>query len=344
VAGATAEHADAVAQLLGNALLLRGACWQTYGCSALASASALAHLYCYGDVAATEDTALAYAQLVAHASERGGGRGEECAALLRWGAANLPLPAGRQLRRAALVTAHRCALHAGHLPACQEASSELAALSHPSQEVDLESRVEAAEALVETLLASSRLAEAASVANKLSDTCLQTGLQMHHVRMLLLLAQIHQAAGSPTTALAYVLSCRSLCAGLHMELVSALATTVLAELSLQLGSSGVAGMLTTLRGIMPLVLGQGSIALQARTNTAIAKCILRCADPQYLSENPDSVLRPLAAALDGYKIIGSWTRQAEVLYLQAMIFDSLGRVAERDAAAADFLHCETVVH
>lgn len=71
-----------------------------------------------------------------------------------------------------------------------------------------------------------------------------------------------QAAGSPTTALAYVLSCRSLCAGLHMELVSALATTVLAELSLQLGSSGVAGMLTTLRGIMPLVLGQGSIALQ----------------------------------------------------------------------------------
>lgn len=59
-------------------------------------------------------------------------------------------------------------------------------------QVDLESRVEAAEALVETLLASSRLAEAASVANKLSDTCLQTGLQMHHVRMLLLLAQIHQ--------------------------------------------------------------------------------------------------------------------------------------------------------
>ena len=59
-------------------------------------------------------------------------------------------------------------------------------------QVDMESRVEAGEALVESLLGCMRLGEAAALDNKLSDTCLRTGLQLHHVRVLLLLARVHQ--------------------------------------------------------------------------------------------------------------------------------------------------------
>lgn len=59
-------------QLLGNAHLLRGANWSTYGCSTLVSAAALTHLYCYHDVAAADDSQLAYAQLAQHAAEHDG--------------------------------------------------------------------------------------------------------------------------------------------------------------------------------------------------------------------------------------------------------------------------------
>ena len=61
-----------MAQLLGNAHLLRGANWRTFGGSTLVTASALTLLYCYHDVASADDGALAYAQLATHAAEHHG--------------------------------------------------------------------------------------------------------------------------------------------------------------------------------------------------------------------------------------------------------------------------------
>jgi hypothetical protein len=110
--------------------------------------------------------------------------------VLRAGAALHPLPVGRRLRTAALRAAHLTALHAANFDAAAEAAAELAALTRPAMDTDVEARVEAGEAAAAALLAGGHLTEAATLATQLASTCLSAGLHAPHVRVLLLLGQV----------------------------------------------------------------------------------------------------------------------------------------------------------
>ena len=109
--------------------------------------------------------------------------------VLRAGAALHPLPVGRRLRTAALRAAHLSALHAGNSGAAASAA-ELAALTRPAMDMDMDARVEAGEASAAALLAGGQLTEAAALATQLAATCLAAGLHAPHVRVLLLLGQV----------------------------------------------------------------------------------------------------------------------------------------------------------
>ncbi|KAK3246258.1 hypothetical protein CYMTET_44203 [Cymbomonas tetramitiformis] len=210
--------------------------------------------------------------------------------------------------------------------------------------VDVEARVEAGEAWVETLLACGQLEEAAAVTAELAAICHHKGLQLPWVKVLLLLARVHQAAGSVVCALPYALSCRNLCKELHLELLAAAATCTLAELCLALGKAccHVASLLAMLRASLPLVLGQGSMHLQVRTQLAIANCVLSSASPEELVADPDAALAPLAAAAEGAVKLGALRMQAEAYHLQAVVYNSLGRLEERDLAASHFQRCDHI--
>ena len=110
--------------------------------------------------------------------------------VLRAGAALHPLPVGRRLRTAALRAAHLSALHAGNSGAAAASAAELAALTRPAMDMDMDARVEAGEASAAALLAGGQLTEAAALATQLAATCLAAGLHAPHVRVLLLLGQV----------------------------------------------------------------------------------------------------------------------------------------------------------
>ena len=61
-----------------------------------------------------------------------------------------------------------------------------------------------------------------------------------------------------------------------------------------------------------------------------------------LAARPAAVLRPLQGAAAAFGRLGARAQQAEALYLQARTLHTLGRTAERDAAAAAALACDAV--
>ena len=80
--------------------------------------------------------------------------------------------------------------------------------------------------------------------------------------------------------------------------------------------------------------------LQARTQLAMAHCVLSDVTPAVLATNPEQALLPLAAAAEGFATLGAVLQQADALYLQAMTLNTLGRTAERDRVATAFVACQ----
>lgn len=88
-------------------------------------------------------------------------------------------------------------------------------------------RFEAEERAVRTLAAQGQAEAAAAAAQRLFSAASEAGQTLPAVRILLLLARVHWGAGAPLLALPYLLSCRSHCRQLHLDVLGAEAAVLL---------------------------------------------------------------------------------------------------------------------
>ncbi|GBG64458.1 hypothetical protein CBR_g44342 [Chara braunii] len=329
--------AGSVAKLAGTAHLLRAASWEIYGSASSARASALIHAYCYGDVASADDSCLAYVKL---ASQLAAHKGFAVAmASIRVAMRRFPLPANRRLRVMQLSLIHDQALNRGEMKLAEVASAQLNAVASPVDGVDMELKIEAGIRRARTLLATERIDQAAEVAYELFSRCYQTGLQIECPKVLLLFAEIYKAAGNAVVGLFYALACISQCQSFNMDVVWAAATVVLAELWLMLGASHAPQALSHLYKVLPIVLGHGGLELCGRTHLLIFKCQSHILTKDRVSSSPESLLGPLASAVKEFEAVEAYSLAAEAYYFQAVVFNDLNKMSERDEAAKNFQRC-----
>ncbi|KAL0018583.1 hypothetical protein WJX79_009184 [Trebouxia sp. C0005] len=241
-----------------------------------------------------EDQALAYAQLAQVAMSKKGYKA--AAEVLALADKHLPYSNSPALQAARLGLAHSRALHRRDVRHAALFASQLVGLADPTDSVSKTIIMDAQQAHVRTLLVAGRYDEAAEAARELFESCTEAGLQVQAVELLLLLGQIHEAAGAPLTALPYVLSCLLHSTVLHMDLLAADATCSLSRIWLAMGPAHGPQAVQQLRSVLPTVLGNADTDLQARVQLVLAQALLADATPAHLKADPEEVLQPLQAA------------------------------------------------
>ncbi|KAL0019066.1 hypothetical protein WJX79_009117 [Trebouxia sp. C0005] len=241
-----------------------------------------------------EDQALAYAQLAQVAMSKKGYKA--AAEVLALADKHLPYSNSPALQAARLGLVHSRALHRRDVRHAALFASQLVGLADPTDSVSKTIRIDAQQAHVRTLLVAGRYDEAAEAARELFESCTEAGLQVQAVELLLLLGQIHEAAGAPLTALPYVLSCLLHSTVLHMDLLAADATCSLSRIWLAMGPAHGPQAVQQLRSVLPTVLGNADTDLQARVQLVLAQALLADATPAHLKADPEEVLQPLQAA------------------------------------------------
>jgi len=177
--------------------------------------------------------------------------------------------------------------------------------------------------------------QAAAVANSLFSTCYKYNMQVENASVLLLLAEIHRKSDNAVLGLPYALASQSFCKSFNLDLLEASATLTLAELWLALGSSHAKRALSLVHQSLPIILGHGGLELCARAHIVLAKCHL--SDPKFsVAENPEAVLDPLNQATQDLQVLEYHEMAAEAYYLKAMAYNHLGKLDEREEAAACF--------
>ncbi|CAL2248800.1 unnamed protein product [Prunus armeniaca] len=322
-----------VLQLVGSSYLLRATAWEIYGSSSLARFNALVHATCFPDVSSSSDTALAYLKLIQHLAVFKGYK--EAFAALKIAAEKFLSVSKSRILLLKLQLLHERALHRGHLKLAQQVCDELGVLASSVTGVDMELKTEASLRNARTLLAANQFSEAAAVAHSLFCMCYKFNMQVENASVLLLLAEIHKKSGNAVLGLPYALASLSFCQSFNLDLLKASATLTLAELWLSLGSNHAKRALSLVHGAFPMILGQGGLELRARAFIVEAKCYL--SDPSFsVFEDSDVVLDPLRQASDELQLLEYHELAAEAFYLMAMVFDKLGRLEDREDAAASF--------
>ncbi|CAL9168755.1 unnamed protein product [Musa hybrid cultivar] len=321
-----------VLQLAGASYLLRATSWEHYGSAPLVRMNALVYATCFADAASSSELSLAYVKLIQHLSVFKGYT--EAFNALKLAEDKFSV-SSTHIRLLKLQLLHERALHRGNLQEAQQVCDQFGVLASSVTGVDMELKTEASLRHARTLLAANQYSQAAAVASNLFCTCYKFNMQVENATVLLLLAEIHKKSGDAVLGLSYVLASLSFCKTFNLDLLEASATVTLAELWLSLGSSHAKKASSLIYQALPMILGHGGLELRARANIAVAKCLL--ADPSYLvSEDPDAVLDPLSQASEELQILEYHEMAAEAFYLMAIIFNSLGRLDERENAAASF--------
>ncbi|KAH9706050.1 Anaphase-promoting complex subunit 5 [Citrus sinensis] len=232
----------------------------------------------------------------------------------------------------------------GHLKLAQKVCDELGVMASSVTGVDMDLKTEASLRHARTLLAANQFSEAAAVAHSLFCMCYKFNLQVENASVLLLLAEIHKKSGNAVLGIPYALASLSFCQLLNLDLLKASATLTLAELWLSFGPNHAKMASNLIQQALPLILGHGGLELRARAFIAEAKCLL--SDPSFsVSQNPEAVLDPLRQASEELQVLESLNiafvaqyheLAAEAFYLIAIVSDKLGRLAEREEAAALF--------
>ncbi|XP_024928384.3 anaphase-promoting complex subunit 5 [Ziziphus jujuba] len=322
-----------VLQLVGSSYLVRATAWEIYGSSSLAKTNALVYATCFSDVSSTSDAALAYVKLIQHLAVFKGYK--EAFAALKIAEEKFLTVSKSRILLLKLQLLHERALHRGHLKLAQQVCDELGVLASSVTGVDMELKTEASLRRARTLLAANQFSEAAAVSHSLFCMCYKFNLQVENATTLLLLAEIHKKSGNAVLGLPYALASLSFCQSFNLDLLKASATLTLAELWLSLGSSHAKRALALIHGAFPMILGHGGLELRARAHIVEAKCYL--SDPNFsVSENSDVVLDPLTQASDELQVLEYHELAAEAFYLMAIVFDKLGRLDDREEAAASF--------
>ncbi|XP_073107621.1 anaphase-promoting complex subunit 5 [Elaeis guineensis] len=322
-----------ILQLAGASYLLRATSWEHYGSAPLVRTNALVYATCFADAASLTELSLAYAKLIQHLAVFKGYT--EAFGALKLAEERFLSVSKSRIQLLKLQLLHERALHRGHLKVAQQVCYEFGVLASSVNGVDMELKTEASLRHARTLLAANQFSQAAAVAHSLFCTCYKFNLQVENASVLLLLAEIHKKSGNAVLGIPYALASLSFCQSFNLDLLEASATLTLAELWLSLGSSHAKRASTLVHRALPIILGHGGLELRARANIAVAKCHL--SDTSFsISQDPSVVLDPLTQAAEELEILEYHELAAEAFYLMAIVYDNIGKLVEREAAAASF--------
>ncbi|XP_006650311.2 anaphase-promoting complex subunit 5 isoform X1 [Oryza brachyantha] len=322
-----------VLQLAGSAYLLRATAWEHYGSAPMVRMNSLVYATCFADAASSSDLSLAYVKLIQHLATFKGYSAAFSA--LKLAEEKFPSSANSHIQLLKMQLLHERALHRGHLKVAQQICDEFGVLSSSVSGVDIELKTEARLRHARTLLAAKQFNQAANVANSLFSTCYKYNMQVENASVLLLLAEIHKNSDNAVVGLPYALASQSFCKSFNLDLLEASATLTLTELWLALGSTHAKRALSLICQSLPMIHGHGGLELRARAHIVLAKCYL--SDPKFsVSEDPSSVLDPLNQATEDLEVLEYHEMAAEAYYLKAMVYNNLGKLDEREEAAASF--------
>lgn len=322
-----------VLQLVGSSYLLRATAWEAYGSAPLTRVNTLIYATCFSDGSSLSDAALAHVKLIQHLAVFKGYK--EAFSALKIAEEKFLSVAKSRILLLKLQLLHERSLHRGHLKLAQKVCDELGVMASSVTGVDMDLKTEASLRHARTLLAANQFSEAAAVAHSLFCMCYKFNLQVENASVLLLLAEIHKKSGNAVLGIPYALASLSFCQLLNLDLLKASATLTLAELWLSFGPNHAKMASNLIQQALPLILGHGGLELCARAFIAEAKCLL--SDPSFsVSQNPEAVLDPLRQASEELQVLEDHELAAEAFYLIAIVFDKLGRLAEREEAAALF--------
>ncbi|CAN6185615.1 unnamed protein product [Urochloa humidicola] len=322
-----------VLQLAGSSYLLRATAWEHYGSAPMVRMNALVYATCFADAASSSELSLTYVKLIQHLTVFKGYSAAFCA--LKLAEKKFPSSTSLHIQLLKMQILHERALHRGHLKVAQQICDEFGVLSSSVSGVDIELKTEASIRRARTLLAAKQFSQAAAVANSLFSTCYKYNMQVENASVLLLLAEIHKKSDNAVLGLPYVLASQSFCKSFNLDLLEASATLTLAELWLALGSSHAKRALSLVHQSLPMILGHGGLELCARAHIVLAKCHL--SDPKFsVSEDPKAILDPLNQATQDLQVLEYHEMAAEAYYLKAMAYNHLGKLDEREEAAAFF--------
>ncbi|KDO51872.1 hypothetical protein CISIN_1g002424mg [Citrus sinensis] len=322
-----------VLQLVGSSYLLRATAWEAYGSAPLTRVNTLIYATCFSDGSSLSDAALAHVKLIQHLAVFKGYK--EAFSALKIAEEKFLSVSKSRILLLKLQLLHERSLHRGHLKLAQKVCDELGVMASSVTGVDMDLKTEASLRHARTLLAANQFSEAAAVAHSLFCMCYKFNLQVENASVLLLLAEIHKKSGNAVLGIPYALASLSFCQLLNLDLLKASATLTLAELWLSFGPNHAKMASNLIQQALPLILGHGGLELRARAFIAEAKCLL--SDPSFsVSQNPEAVLDPLRQASEELQVLEDHELAAEAFYLIAIVFDKLGRLAEREEAAALF--------
>ncbi|GJM95091.1 hypothetical protein PR202_ga11791 [Eleusine coracana subsp. coracana] len=322
-----------ILQLAGSTYLLRATAWEHYGSAPMVRMNALVYATCFADAASSSDLSLAYVKLIQQLAVFKGYSAAFCA--LKLAEKKFPSSTSSHIQLLRMQLLHERALHRGHLKVAEQICDEFGVLSSSVCGVDIELKTEASLRRARTLLAAKQFGQAATVANSLYSTCYKYNMQVENASVLLLLAEIHKKSDNAVLGLPYALASQSFCKAFNLDLLEASATLTLAELWLALGPSHARRALSLVYQSLPMILGHGGLELRARAHIVLAKCHL--CDPKFsVSEDPSAVLDPLTQATEDLQVLEYHEMAAEAYYLKATAYNHLGRLDEREDAAASF--------
>ncbi|KAK9155237.1 hypothetical protein Sjap_002717 [Stephania japonica] len=322
-----------VLHLAGSSYLLRATAWELYGSAPLARMNALVNVTCFADASSAADVELGYVKLIQSLAIFKGYT--EAFNALKVAEDKFISISKSRIQILKLQLLHDRALHQGNLKLAQRVCDELGVLASSVTGVDMELKAEACLRHARTLLSAHQYGQAAAVARSLFFMCHKFNLQVENATTLLLFAEIHKRSGSVVLGLPYALASLSFCQSFNLDLLEATATLTLAELWLSLGSDHAKRALTLVNRALPIILGHGGLELCSRAYMAVAKCYL--SDPSFsVYDDPEIVLDPLRQASEELEVLEFHELAAEAFYLMAMVFNKLGRLEERDEAAASF--------
>ncbi|KAF8763007.1 hypothetical protein HU200_008855 [Digitaria exilis] len=323
-----------VLQLAGSSYLLRATAWEHYGSAPMVRMNALVYATCFADAASSSELSLAYVKLIQQLAVFKGYSAAFCA--LKLAERKFPSSTSSHIQLLRMQILHERALHRGHLKVAQQICDEFGVLSSSVCGVDIELKTEASIRRARTLLAAKQFSQAAAVANSLFSTCYKYNMQVENASVLLLLAEIHKKSDNAVLGLPYALASQSFCKSFNLDLLGASATLTLAELWLALGSSHAKRALSLVYQSLPMILGHGGLELRARAHIVLAKCHL--SDPKFsVAEDPEAVLDPLNQATEDLRVLEHHEMAAEAYYLKAIAYNHLGKLDEREEAAACFM-------
>lgn len=138
-------------------------------------------------------------------------------------------------------------------------------------------------------------------------------------------------------ALPYVLGVLQHCKDLHLHLVGAEATVLLAKIWIALNPSSAVHAWRLVSNVLPLILAHSSIVLQAEAQLVLADCLLCMASTaDEVRAYGFRILEPLDNAAEGFGLVEAWGKAQEAYHRMALVLDAMNERELRNKAAIMF--------